>query len=63
MDLPFSILQEMLSADFVDLGCGYYNLLSVGDRPFRLLLPEPLVSNASRRLKSSLALEDYDPSA
>ena len=53
----------MLSTDFVDNGCGYYNLLSVGDRPFRLLLPEPMVSTTGRRLTSSLSLEDYDKNA
>ena len=53
----------MLSTDYVDIGCGYYNLLSIRDRPFRLLLPEPMISTAGRRLTSSLSLEEYDPSA
>ena len=51
----------MLNENFVDHGQGYCDLLSIGDRPFRLLLPEPLVSTIGRRLKSSLALEDYEP--
>ena len=50
----------MLRTDYVDRGFGYENLLSIGDRPFHLLLPESLRSTPGRRLTNSFAFEEYD---
>ena len=46
----------------------YYNgdrdgMLSVGDFPFMLLLPEPILSGLKSRLFQANSVEGYDPTA
>ena len=38
-------------------------MLSVGDAPFIMPLPEPYSGGVARRLMPALALNQYDPSA
>ena len=38
-------------------------MLTIGDAPFNIILPEPLISTLSRRFYFGHSLDHYDPTA